>query len=96
MDTSVHSDESLLIEEFDLKGEEARMMAFLGTQKSSPVHRDATGRVNNSRVSFTFVVWCSFSYLFEGLGAKSAGNGEEAFGSIESSKSALLRSCSFF
>ena len=57
VDTSVHSDESLLIEEFDLKGEEARMMAFLGTQKPSPVHRDATGRVNNSRVSLlTFAV----------------------------------------
>ena len=50
VDMTVHSDESLLIEEFDLKGEEARMIAFLGTQKSSPVHGDA-GPANSSRVS---------------------------------------------
>ena len=48
VDMTVHLDESLLIEEFDLKGEEARMMAFLGTQKSSPVHGNA-GTANSSR-----------------------------------------------
>lgn len=58
-DMTLNLDESVLMGDFDLKGEEARMRAFLGTQKLSPVRGEGTGPVsiNSSKLSRLILVY---------------------------------------